>query len=60
MSDSSPPAHRGAARTPAPAPPPRRLDSETVFAGANEVLIRHQGVEYRLRKTGQGKLILTK
>ena len=38
----------------------RRLTSDEVFAGAVEVLIRHGGVDYRLRRTGLGKLILTK
>jgi hemin uptake protein HemP len=36
------------------------LDSETLFAGQQTVLIRHQGEVYRLQKTRQGKLILTK
>lgn len=34
--------------------------SETLFAGARELVIAHAGVEYRLRMTSQGKLILTK
>ncbi len=36
------------------------LDSEALFAGQQTVLIRHQGEVYRLQKTRQGKLILTK
>lgn len=36
------------------------LDSEALFAGQQTVLIRHQGELYRLQKTRQGKLILTK
>lgn len=36
------------------------LDSETLFAGQQTVLIRHLGEVYRLQKTRQGKLILTK
>ncbi len=44
---------------PSSATPPR-LDSETLFAGASVVLIQHQGCEYRLQITRQGKLILTK
>jgi hemin uptake protein HemP len=55
-------------RTPAPAVPaaggraarPRELDSTTLFGPDTEVLIRHDDTLYRLRKTGQGKLILTK
>jgi hemin uptake protein HemP len=42
-----------------PARPPL-LDSRALFAGANEVLIRHGGELYRLRLTQAGKLILTK
>ena len=38
----------------------RRLASDAVFAGAAEVLICHHGVDYRLRQTTLGKLILTK
>jgi|GEM_PF-2430027 hemin uptake protein HemP len=38
----------------------REFDSRTLFGPDNEVLIRHDAVLYRLRKTGQGKLILTK
>jgi hemin uptake protein HemP len=36
------------------------LDSEALFADQQTVLIRHQGELYRLQKTRQGKLILTK
>jgi hemin uptake protein HemP len=36
------------------------LDSEALFGGQQTVLIRHQGELYRLQKTRQGKLILTK
>jgi len=36
------------------------LDSKALFAGQQTVLIRHQGEVYRLQKTRQGKLILTK
>lgn len=34
--------------------------SETLFAHGDEVLIQHQGAHYRLRRTRNGKLILTK
>lgn len=40
--------------------PPRRLDSRDLMAGRSEVEIVHGPVVYRLRRTGQDKLILTK
>lgn len=39
---------------------PRVLDSHALFAGAREIIIRHQESSYRLRMTALGKLILTK
>lgn len=48
----------------APQPPTvlplSRLDSPTLFAGRRELVIVHNGQEYRLRITSQQKLILTK
>ena len=45
----------------APRPaPPRPLESGELFAGRDEVLIVHGSETYRLRRTRQGKLILTK
>jgi len=43
-------------------PPPSRprIDSRQLFAAQNEIVIEHQGEEYRLRITSNGKLILTK
>jgi hemin uptake protein HemP len=38
----------------------RRLYSEFLFSQGDEVFIQHQGEEYRLRRTRNGKLILTK
>lgn len=38
----------------------RAIDSQTLLQGSSIVLIRHQGVIYRLQTTRQGKLILTK
>jgi hemin uptake protein HemP len=38
----------------------REIASESLFAGAREVRIRHGGSFYRLKKTALGKLILTK
>jgi hemin uptake protein HemP len=37
-----------------------RLNSKQLFAEQNEIIIEHQGDEYRLRITSNGKLILTK
>jgi hemin uptake protein HemP len=55
------PAQPPAAPKPAaPGADTRRLSSAALFAGAGEVVIEHEGNEYRLRRTAQGKLILTK
>lgn len=35
------------------------VDSAALFQGATEIVIRHAGREYRLRKTRLDKLILT-
>jgi hemin uptake protein HemP len=37
-----------------------KIDSLELFAGAREIIITHGGDSYRLRLTGQNKLILTK
>ncbi|MCQ8130927.1 hemin uptake protein HemP [Methylomonas rivi] len=37
-----------------------RISSKQLFADRNEIVIEHQGDEYRLRITSNGKLILTK
>ena len=42
------------------AAPKRRLTSDDLLAGWDEVIIEHAGQEYRLRHTRAGKLILTK
>lgn len=39
---------------------PQRLDSRVLFQGSREVVIQHDGADYRLRLTSNGKLILTK
>ena len=39
---------------------PRRLNSRHIFEGHNQVVIEHEGQDYFLRLTRQGKLILTK
>jgi len=43
-----------------PSSQPRPLDSVDLFGAKDEVEITHQGETYRLRRTRQGKLILTK
>jgi len=48
------------AGTRALAPPKRRLASDDLLAGPDEVIIEHAGQEYHLRHTRAGKLILTK
>jgi len=40
--------------------PVRETSSNLLFAGAREVMIRHSGEVYRLRRTAKGGLILTK
>ena len=39
--------------------PPTRVRSDTLLGEANELVIVHNGREYRLRMTQNGKLILT-
>lgn len=46
--------------TPRPVQGPRPLDSAQLFNGREEILIAHGHETYRLRRTRQGKLILTK
>ena len=41
-------------------PSPKYLDSRALFEDAQEIRIDHDGQEYRLRQTRNGKLILTK
>jgi hemin uptake protein HemP len=38
----------------------RRIFSDALFSQGDEVFIQHQGEQYRLRRTRNGKLILTK
>ena len=38
---------------------PRRIDSRDLFAGGRELVIVHDGRNYHLRITQNGKLILT-
>lgn len=54
-----PPATTGA-RSPGQHPQaPARTTSRALFGAARELIIEHDGREYRLRLTQQGKLILT-
>lgn len=39
---------------------PGAVSAELLFGGAKEIVIRHQGDDYRLRITRNDKLILTK
>lgn len=39
---------------------PGAVSAELLFRGAKEIVIRHQGDDYRLRITRNDKLILTK
>jgi hemin uptake protein HemP len=48
------------AREPGEARWPRRIYSPALFRGDREVVIVHEGQEYRLRITRADKLILTK
>lgn len=55
------PGRDAAPSNPAPAGASQsRIKSADIFAGAREVVIEHEGDEYRLRLTSKGKLILTK
>ena len=47
-------------RTVAPRPAQPRLKSTDLFRDTNELIIEHQGQEYRLRLTRNDKLILNK
>lgn len=38
----------------------RIVESTDIFRGHNEIMIRHEGVIYRMKITRQGKLILNK
>ena len=49
------PAKASAVQTPTPS----KVSSETLLGQANELRIVHEGREYRLRRTQNGRLILT-
>ena len=54
MNETSP------AELPANAHPPRRFDVAELLDGAGEIILVHNGADYRLRVTAANKLILTK
>ncbi len=63
--DKREPLHLAADRQPGvgngvPTTTPARMSSQSLFSGAQEVEIDHNGAVYRLRLTALGKLILTK
>ena len=39
---------------------PTRIEASQLLGGNREVILEHDGQEYRLRLTSNGKLILTK
>ena len=43
-----------------PSPPVRRIAIGEILGGGREAVLVHEGTEYRLRLTSNGKLILTK
>ncbi|MBL8297171.1 MAG: hemin uptake protein HemP [Rhodanobacteraceae bacterium] len=55
QSSHNPPVNRTAA-----APAQRRVDSRLLLRDSRELVIEHLGQEYRLRRTRNDKLILTK
>ena len=59
VSRDDPPTPEGK-RPPAPPGRPRRLKVSDLLAGEREAILEHDGQEYRLRITANGKLILTK
>lgn len=60
ISASDVPERHSAPTAPKADQPPRRVPVQTLMQGAAEVILVHRGVEYRLRVTANGKLILTK
>jgi len=49
-----------ASGTPASIPPVKRIAIRDLLGGGREAVLLHDGSEYRLRLTSNGKLILTK
>lgn len=59
VSRGDPPSPEGNRRA-LPAGRPRRLKVSELLAGEREAILEHDGQDYRLRITANGKLILTK
>jgi hemin uptake protein HemP len=57
VSAAAKPAPKDSARC---APPVPRIAIGDLLAGGREAILLHDGTEYRLRLTSNGKLILTK
>ncbi len=53
--ESGPPVNRSSAAT-----RPRRIKVSELLQAEREVILEHEGQDYRLRITANGKLILTK
>lgn len=51
---------RARATRPPAVRPPRRLKVSDLLEGDREAILEHDGQDYRLRITANGKLILTK
>ncbi len=60
MEDRDPPADPAPSRPAPRLPPPRRIEAQTLLGDAVEVEIVQGDETYRLRRTRNGKLILTK
>ncbi len=60
MNPPIPPGSPGSPASPSKQPVGEVIDSVSLFQGRKEVVIVHDGHEYRLRITRQNKLILTK
>jgi len=60
MKTEAPPVPNPKQRPFRPAGMDRPLDSAELLGAKDEVAITHEGETYRLRRTRQGKLILTK
>ncbi len=58
LAASSEDRNASAGTTPRIVPP--RLSSRQLFETSREIIIEHEGADYRLRVTSNGKLILTK
>lgn len=58
--DASAAARKTPSRSVRPRQPVPRIAVETLLAGGHEAVLLHDGTEYRLRLTSNGKLILTK